>query len=77
VKRIRCNKASCCKFVDGCSVGDEVALVFAQKYHALYTSVPYDSVGLESIVCEVEDQLRGIIAGDTGHLVYSEDASWV
>ena len=74
VKRICCNKASYCKIVDGCSVGDETAQLFAQKYRALYTSLPYDSVELENnAVCEVEDQIRGNIAAAAGHLVCSED----
>jgi hypothetical protein len=39
----------------------------------LYNSVPYDSVELESIVCEAEDQIRVNIAAAAGHLVCSED----
>ena len=69
IKSIRRHKASHCNIVDVYSVGDEIAQLFPQKYRALYTSFPRNSVELESIVCEVENQIRENIAAGAEHLV--------
>ena len=58
LKKIRCKKAPCCKFVDGCSSEDSIAERFALKYEHLYSSVPYDHNELRNIINDVENSIN-------------------
>ena len=54
VKRIRNNKTTYNKTVDGCTDENSIAQVFASKYKSLYTSVSYDSEELKHIITEID-----------------------
>jgi hypothetical protein len=57
IKSIRNNKATHSRIVDGCSDPNSIAEVFASKYKSLYTSVPYDSTELSSILADIDADL--------------------
>ena len=53
VKRLRSNKASNCRIVDGMTDAGSIAKIFADKYRDLYTSAPYNVCEMRCIVDRV------------------------
>ena len=59
IKRIRSNKSSNSRIVDGQTDVGAIAKLFATKYRELYTSVPYDKDDMQRIVDDVNDPIKG------------------
>jgi len=59
IKKIRNNKASNSRIVDGCTAEMSISQLFAQKYCKLFNSVPYDSDDLQNIISVIDSQLDG------------------
>ena len=59
IKRIRSNKSSNSRIVDGQTDVEAIAKLFATKYRELYTSVPYDKDDMQRIVDDVNDSIKG------------------
>lgn len=60
VKKIRASKMTCNGVVDGHSDANEIASIFGEKYHDLYTSVSYD----ERDMHEISDTVDELISDD-------------
>ena len=60
IKRIRSNKESISRSVDGLSEADNIAKLFAGKYRELYTSVPYSELEIQHTLGDVQTQLANI-----------------
>ena len=55
IKRIRSNKASTSRIVDGQTDVSNIARLFADKYRELYTSLPFDKDEMQCIVDDVNN----------------------
>ena len=60
IKRIRSNKSSNNRIVDGQTDVGAIAKLFATKYRELNTSVPYDKDDMQRIVDDVNDSIQGV-----------------
>ena len=60
IKRMRSNKSSNSRIVDGQTDVGAIAKLFATKYRELYTSVPYDEDDMQRIVDDVNDSIKSV-----------------
>ena len=64
IKRIRSCGRGNSRIVDNCTNEQDIATMFADKYHDLYTSVPFDAKVMQGIAAEVEAHVTCDSASD-------------
>ena len=73
IKKIRGNKASLSRVVDGCTDQSSISELFADEYKSLYTSVPYDSTEMQNIRDWVDSQLKEPCFTDVDYIINCQD----
>jgi len=73
VKKIRNNKASGSKIVDGRTDETSIAQLFADKYRNLYSSVPFDAAEMQLLLTELDARVNDGGLSKADHIFTTDD----